>query len=107
MKQLTEIAYFTDNVAGMAAFYQKFLGANPVARSPDMAVFMADQTKIFIHKTYAPDEGDLPPENHIAFTVEDVDAGCLALKEQGLTVEVSRAITTGAAQPICAIPIDI
>jgi catechol 2,3-dioxygenase-like lactoylglutathione lyase family enzyme len=86
--KLAEIAFFTNNVAGMAAFYQKFLGAGPVAESPDMAIFMIGHTKIFIHKTYSPGEGDLPPENHMAFTVEDVDATCLALKAQGLTVEI-------------------
>jgi len=84
--RLIEIAYFTDNVAGMAAFYQKLL--SPVAQSPDMAILMAGQTKIFIHKTYSPSEGDLPPENHMAFTVEDVDAACLALQQQGLAIEI-------------------
>ncbi len=88
MPQLTEIAYFTEHVASMAAFYQKLLGTGPVAQSEAMAIFMVGQTKIFIHKTYTPEVGDLPPENHQAFTVDDVDAACRALAQNGLRVEV-------------------
>ena len=86
--KLTEVAYFSDNVAEMANFYRRLLGSSPVAESPDMAIFMVDHTKIFIHKTYTLGEGDLPPENHQAFTVTDVDASCQMLVEQGLTIEV-------------------
>jgi catechol 2,3-dioxygenase-like lactoylglutathione lyase family enzyme len=87
--KLTEIAYFSENVAEMATFYRSLLGSNPVAESADMAIFMVGHTKIFIHRTYEQGEGDLPPENHQAFTVEDVDASCRALTEQGLTIEVA------------------
>ena len=86
--KLHELAYFTDNVKGMADFYCGLLGAEPIAQSEDMAIFMAGETKIFIHRSYTPAEGDLPATNHIAFAVEDVDAACAALTEQGLTLEV-------------------
>jgi catechol 2,3-dioxygenase-like lactoylglutathione lyase family enzyme len=89
MPPIAEIAYFTDNVSGMAAFYQHLLGEAPVARSDDMAIFMAGGTKVFIHKTYTPGPGDLPPENHVALAVPDVDAACQALAEAGLAVEVA------------------
>lgn len=85
--KLIEIAKFTDNVAGMAAFYRQLLGAEPVAESPDMAIFMSGETKVFIHKMYQPGEGDLKPENHIAFEAEDVDEKCAELQAHGLTVE--------------------
>lgn len=85
--KLDELAYFTDNVQGMADFYRALLGAEPVAESDDMAIFMSGGTKIFIHRSYPPTEGDLPPNDHIAFTVEDVDAACTTLTQQGLTVE--------------------
>lgn len=49
---------------------------------------MSGETKIFIHKTYQPSEGELPPENHTAFAVENVDAMCNTLIQQGLTLEV-------------------
>ena len=88
MKKIAEIAFFTDQVAEMASFYARLLGAEPVARSEGMAIFMVGHTKIFIHRTYAPEEGELPPENHTAFEVADVDRTCEALAAQGLEVEV-------------------
>ena len=33
--------------------------------------------------------GDLPPENHVALGVPDVDAACEALQAQGLTVDLA------------------
>ncbi len=66
MPQLAELAYFTDNVSRMTAFYEHLLGTQPVARSDDMAIFMAGGAKVFIHKTYTAGPGDLPPENHVA-----------------------------------------
>jgi catechol 2,3-dioxygenase-like lactoylglutathione lyase family enzyme len=49
---------------------------------------MSGQTKIFIHRKYVPAVGELPADDHIAFAVEDVDATCDALLQQGLTLEV-------------------
>lgn len=86
--KLHELAYFTDNVQGMTDFYRGLLGVEPVAQSDDMAIFMSGGTKIFIHRNYPASEGDLPPNNHIAFAVADVDATCAALTEQGLTLEI-------------------
>jgi len=87
--KLHELAYFTDNVQEMADFYRTLLGAEPVAQSDDMAIFMSGGTRIFIHRNYPPTEGDLRPSNHIAFAAEDVDAACAALTQQGLSLEVS------------------
>ncbi len=86
--KLIEIAKFTDHVAEVSAFYRNLLGVDPVAESPDMAIFMNGDTKIFIHKLYEQGAEDLPPENHIAFAVEDVDQTCSKLQAHGLTVEV-------------------
>ena len=88
MKKITEIARFTDRLDEVVEFYQKFLGAEPAARSEGMAIFMLGETKLFFHHSYTPAEGDLPPENHLAFTVPDVDAVCEQLTEAGLTIEV-------------------
>lgn len=89
MTHLLEVAFFSDDVAAMADFYKQLLGAGPVAESEDMAIFMSGNTKIFIHKTYEAGDGELPPENHFAYAVEDVDAACAALKAAGLSVEVA------------------
>jgi catechol 2,3-dioxygenase-like lactoylglutathione lyase family enzyme len=76
--KLCELAFFTDNVETMTAFYRRLLGSEPVG-----------ETKLFIHRNYMPAAGELPPTNHIAFAVADVDAACQALQQEGLTVEVA------------------
>ena len=86
--KLIEIAYFTNNVMEMSAFYRTLLGSEPVAMSEDMAIFMSGETKIFIHRIYEATDGELPPENHTAFKVDDVDAACKSLVEQGLKMEI-------------------
>lgn len=88
MKRLEEIAYFSEQVAEMSAFYERLLGSGPVARSDDMAIFVVGETKIFIHRTYPDSEGELPPENHVAFAVDDVDAATGVLQAQGLRLEI-------------------
>lgn len=88
MPHLAELAYFTDDVNRMAVFYERLLGAAPSARSDAMAIFLVNDTKLFIHKTYTPDPGDLSPENHVALAVPDVDMACGALQAQGVAVEL-------------------
>jgi len=88
MKKMTEIARFTEKLDEMVDFYQVFLGVGPTVRSEGMAIFMLGETKLFLHRTYPPAEGELPPENHFAFTVEDVDAACAGLSAAGLSIEV-------------------
>ena len=88
--KLVELAYFTDNVTHMSDFYRTLLGAEPVAASDDMAIFMSGETKVFIHKNYPASAGELPPENHTAFAVDAkrVDAVCTSMLHQGLTLEM-------------------
>jgi catechol 2,3-dioxygenase-like lactoylglutathione lyase family enzyme len=100
--QLVELAYFTDNVDRMAEFYSRLLDTPPVARSEGMAIFMLGATKIFIHKRYTPAQGELPPENHIALAVEDVDSASRQLVEIGVVIEIPRRITIGVVLPTCA-----
>ena len=86
--KLAEIAFFTDNVSRMTDFYRRLFGVEPVASSETMAIFFAGETKIFIHYKYTPKNGELPPENHHAFKVENVDMVCKELIGQGLTLEI-------------------
>lgn len=86
---IIEIAYFTDKVQEMSAFYQRLLGSEPVAHSENMSIFMLGSTKIFIHKNYAPGAGDLPPDNHIALAVEEVDSTYHNLVRLGLKLEMA------------------
>lgn len=88
MKKLVEIARFTDNFTEMVDFYKNFLQAEPAAQSEGMAIFMLGDTKLFLHKSYTAGDDDLPPENHLAFEVDDVDAACRQLAAAGLVIEV-------------------
>ena len=87
MEAPSEIAFFTDDVASMVEFYTCLLGKEPTAQTDGMAIFAMGATKIFIHKTYRPQEGELPPENHIAFAVKDIDLTCKELVAAGLQLE--------------------
>jgi len=87
--ELVELAFFTENVAKMRRFYSTLLRAEPAAESDTMAIFMVGRTKIFIHQSYHPAEGELPPDNHLALSVADVDAACSALVESGLDLEAA------------------
>jgi catechol 2,3-dioxygenase-like lactoylglutathione lyase family enzyme len=89
MQKLTEVAFFTDDVSGMTAFYKRLLGSEPVAQSKGMAIFMVGPTKIFIHQAYEAGEGELPPENHFAYSVPDLDQACRSLAAEGLGLEVA------------------
>jgi len=86
--KLIEIAKFTNKVAEVSSFYRQLLGVAPVAESPDMTIFINDGMKIFIHKMYVAGSGDLPPEDHFAFAVEDVDKTFEDLRAGGLQVEI-------------------
>lgn len=86
--KVAEIAHFTEDVATMRAFYAGLLGTDPVAESPGMVIFAVGETRVFIHATYTPGEGELTPEDHTALEVADVDATCDRLASEGLTVEL-------------------
>lgn len=86
--QLTEIAFFTDDVSRMTGFYRRLLGTDPVASSEAMSIFLLNETKIFIHQKYAPQEGELRPEDHHAITVQDVDKVSEELMQRGLEMEI-------------------
>lgn len=86
--KLAEIAFFTDKVEQMTNFYRRLLGVDPVASSETMSIFFTEETKIFIHYRYAPRNGELPPENHHAFQVDDVDEVCAQVIQRGLIPEI-------------------
>jgi catechol 2,3-dioxygenase-like lactoylglutathione lyase family enzyme len=88
MKKLVEIAKFTKKIDEMSAFYETMLGTTPAARSEGMAIFMIGDVKLFLHASYEPKDGELPPENHLAFEVPDVVQACNELAEAGLKIEV-------------------
>ena len=88
MKKLIEVAKFTKNIDQMSAFYENLLGSAPVVRTEGMAIFMLGEVKLFLHKLYEPKEGELPPENHLAFEVTDLAQACDDSIKAGLMIEV-------------------
>jgi len=84
---LSELAFFTDNVSKMTEFYQRLLGKAPDYFSQNMTMFSLGEVTLLIHANYTPATADLPPDNHFAFKVEDVDFACNQLLEQGLSLD--------------------
>lgn len=85
MTSLTEIAVFTDDVAGAAAFYRALAGAAPVAEWPGGALFAVGDGKLLVHERAAAMEGGPPNEDHFAIALADLDGTCEALSSSGLT----------------------
>jgi len=85
--ELSELAFFTDDVAKMTEYYQRFLGKVPDYTGPNITIFTLGRVTLLIHARYSLAKGDLPPDNHFAFKVEDVDSACRLLVERGLTLE--------------------
>ncbi len=88
MNRIGEIALFTDDVDGVAAFYRGLTGAAPVAEWPGGALFAIGEGKLLVHtRTGAMADGP-PNEDHFAVTVDDLDATCAALTEAGASLLV-------------------
>ena len=83
MRAITEVALFTDDVAGAAAFYRSLMGAAPIAEWPGGALFAAGDAKILVHERAAAMEGGPPNEDHFALIVDDLDTICDALRSEG------------------------
>jgi catechol 2,3-dioxygenase-like lactoylglutathione lyase family enzyme len=84
---LHELAFFTDNLPGMAEFYERLLGAPPVHRGPGIAIFQLGAGHVLIHERYQPRPGDPPCENHAALAVSEVDQTVSRLERHGLNIE--------------------
>lgn len=86
--ELVELTFFADDVGQMVTFYRSLLESEPVAESERMAIFMVGRVKILIHESYLPASGELPPDDHVAFSCQAVDAACARLVSQGLSLEM-------------------
>jgi catechol 2,3-dioxygenase-like lactoylglutathione lyase family enzyme len=87
--KLFELAFFSENVAEMTTFYRQLSEMEPTVATEDMAIFMVDGVKVFIHRLYSPSAGELPPRDHIAFQVDDVDAACKQMVGQGAILDAA------------------
>ncbi len=85
MKELVEIALFTDDVESAKAFYGRLLSTAPEAEWPGGAVYAAGGAKLLVHERAGAPEGGPPNEDHFAIGVADVDAAAAELRAARLT----------------------
>jgi catechol 2,3-dioxygenase-like lactoylglutathione lyase family enzyme len=83
MSGLAEIAIFTDDVAGVSAFYRSLVGSAPVAEWPDGVLFDVGGAKILVHARGAGVTDGPPNEDHFALSVADLEDSCDALRADG------------------------
>jgi lactoylglutathione lyase len=79
--RVSEIALFTSDVEATIAFYSRMLGREPDLRGQGSAVFDVGGVVVFVHEAEASREDD-----HIAFSVPDLQAACEELRNQGVDV---------------------
>ncbi len=79
-----EVALFTTDVEAARRFYATLLRIAPEAEWPGGALFDAGGVKVLVHERTSP-AGDGPPnEDHVAFSVPDLESACAALRAAGL-----------------------
>jgi catechol 2,3-dioxygenase-like lactoylglutathione lyase family enzyme len=88
MRAVAEIALFTDDVGVATGFYRSLLGAVPVAEWPGGAIFVAGDSKLLVHERSAAMDDGPPNEDHLAFSVADLDAACDDLRAHGVALLV-------------------
>jgi catechol 2,3-dioxygenase-like lactoylglutathione lyase family enzyme len=93
--RLTELALFTSDVAGVTAFYERVLGLGSTDRSEQHAVFRIGEVVLRIHVAVEPGPGDPPADDHVAFTVDGLDARAGELIASGLSVDGPRDLPWG------------
>jgi catechol 2,3-dioxygenase-like lactoylglutathione lyase family enzyme len=93
--RIVEVALFTRDVDAVAGFYERVLGVTPAERSPGQAVFSLGELVLRIHAAVEPAAGHPPADDHVAFTVSDLDARTAALAAGGLDVDGPRDLPWG------------
>jgi catechol 2,3-dioxygenase-like lactoylglutathione lyase family enzyme len=82
VRDLVEIALFTDDLEAARGFYADLAGA-PVAEWPGGATFAIGNAKILVHERAAAVEDGPPNEDHFALSVDGLDDACSALVATG------------------------
>ena len=85
MKELVEIALFTDDVESAKAFYGRLLSTAPEAEWPGGAIYAAGGAKLLVHERGEGPTGGPPNEDHFALGVDDIDAAAAELWAAGFT----------------------
>jgi catechol-2,3-dioxygenase len=92
---LTEVALFTGDVDGVAGFYERVLGVAPTERSAQHAAFALGEVVLRVHASVDPAPGDPPADDHVAFTVEGLDARAAELTAAGVALDGPRDLPWG------------
>ena len=85
MPRIAEVALFTDDVPGLAAFYERLLGRPPDSSSDSHASFDLDGATLFIHVAGEAGPEGAPNVDHIAFAL-DQDAAADRARSDGADV---------------------
>ena len=89
LREVVEVALFTDDVERAKGFYERLVGGAPEAEWPEGAIFSAGSLKLLVHERAGAMEGGPPNEDHIALGVADLDGACAELAEQGFSFLVA------------------
>lgn len=79
MRKVTEIAIFTRDVPATRRFYEALLDSPPDAAGPRSVEFHAGEVTLRVHVMADLSHG-APGDDHIALSVDDVDAACADLR---------------------------
>ena len=74
MARISEVALFTDDVAGLTAFYERLLGRAPDSSSDSHASFDLGGTTLFLHVAGGESEGGAPNADHVAIALDQDEA---------------------------------
>jgi catechol-2,3-dioxygenase len=85
MARIAEVALFTDDVSGLAAFYERVLGRPPDSSSDSHASFELAGTTLFIHVRGDRGPDGAPNADHVAFAL-DQDAAAERAQSAGVDV---------------------
>ena len=85
MPRIAEVALFTEDVSGLAAFYERLLGRPPDSSSESHASFQLHGTTLFIHVAGPGGVEGAPNTGHLAFAL-DQDEAAERAREAGVEV---------------------
>jgi predicted enzyme related to lactoylglutathione lyase len=83
--RVAEVALFTEDVAALAAFYERLFGRPPESRSDSHASFDLGGTTLFIHVTGGEAPHGTPNADHVAIAL-DQDAAAQRARAAGADV---------------------
>jgi catechol 2,3-dioxygenase-like lactoylglutathione lyase family enzyme len=85
--QLNELTRFTDDVEDVSEFYKSLPDAEEVAAGEGISIVSVGAVTVLVHEEYDAEGDDLPPDDHVSFEVDDLDATVADLREAGLEIE--------------------